>query len=112
MNEFSQQQLQQPPTNKQDFFTAQINPAKPPLLPASVAQKLVIPVSTAIFVALVLTSINPPFVQTRAIYQNKNRTTHKPSGRVSWFLVICVSAVAGLMAWMLPKLSRYVAGTD
>lgn len=106
MNEFSQQ-----PTNKQDFFAAQINPAKPPLLPASVAQKLVIPVSTAIFVALVLTSINPPFVQTRATHQNKNRAvTHKPSGRISWFLVICVSAVAGFLAWMLPKLNKYVSG--
>jgi len=108
MNEFSQ-----PPTNKQDFFTAQINPTKPPMLPASVAQKLVIPVSTAIFVALVLTSINPPFVQTRATHTNKNRTViSKPSGRISWILVICVSAVAGFMAWVLPKLTRYVSGSE
>jgi len=94
-----------PPT-KQEFFAAQINPTKPPLLPPSTTQKLVVPVSTAIFVALVLTSINPPFVQTRMKNQKKN----KPSGNISWLAVIFVSIVAGVMAWMLPKLSKYVSG--
>ena len=88
------------PSPKMKFFDAHTNPEKPPLLPPSVTQQMILPFSTSIVVALILCAIKPPFVQ-------KKTPKNRPNGQLKAGSIFLWSLITGLSVWMVPYLVQW-----